>query len=236
MYQGKKIIAIIPARSGSKGLPNKNIKELNGIPLLAHSIICAKESGIIDEVFVSSDSQVYKEIAEKYGANVPFLRPENISEDNSQAYDYIIHTINSFKANCNLEFDYFIVLQPTSPIRKPGHIIDVAKLLIEQNIDSVVSVCKADHIPQLYNHLPDNLSMYKFYTGDKKSFNRQDYGLYYRLNGSIYAMKVNEFIKHKSYYIENSRAYIMDKEFSIDIDEEIDFYIAQKLFEYIKEK
>lgn len=231
MYQGKKIIAIIPARSGSKGLPNKNIKKLNGIPLIAYSIECAKSCEFIDEVFVSTDSQEYANIALKYGASVPFLRPENISNDKSQAYDYVSHCIESYVVKFGYEFDYFIVLQPTSPIRKVYHIMDVVKMLIDQKLDSVVSVCKADHIPQIFNHLPENESMYMFYKDDKNSFNRQDFGEYYKLNGSIYAMKVSEFIKHKSYYIENSKAYIMDKKFSIDIDDELDFFMAEKLLD-----
>lgn len=231
MYQGKKIIVIIPARSGSKGLTNKNIKRLNGIPLIAHSIECARSCEVIDEVFVSTDSQEYANIALKYGASVPFLRPEKISNDKSQAYDYVSHCIDSYGVKFGCEFDYFIVLQPTSPIRKANHIMDVVKMLIDQKSDSVVSVCNADHIPQIYNHLPENQSMYMFYKDDKNSLNRQDFGEYYRLNGSIYAMKVSEFIKYKSYYIENSKAYIMDKKFSIDIDDELDFFIAEKLLE-----
>ncbi len=231
MYNNKRILAIIPARSGSKGLKDKNIKELDGKPLLAYSIEVALKSNIIDEVFVSTDSEIYAEIARKNGASVPFLRPKEISDDKSQAYDYITHTIQIYKEELKLDFDYFIVLQPTSPIREVKHIIEVAKLLIDHEKDSVVSVCEADHIPQLYNHLPQNLSMYKFYIGEDKSFNRQDFGKYYRLNGSIYGMKVKAFFKYKSYYIKNSSSYIMDKIFSIDIDDEIDFFLAEKILE-----
>ena len=229
MYKGKRIIAIIPARSGSKGIKNKNIRTLNGIPLIAHSSICAKRSEIIDEIFLSTDSEEYAEIAKLYGANVPFLRPINISTDRSQAYDYVINALTTYKDQYDKIFDYFIVLQPTSPIRRPEHITDVVKMLVDNNIDSVVSVCEADHIPQIYNHLPENMSMDGFYKEDNNSFNRQDFGKYYRLNGSIYAMNTCEFLKTKSYYIQNSRAYIMDKKYSIDIDDELDLYFAEKI-------
>lgn len=231
MYKGKRIIAIIPARSGSKGITNKNIKTLNGIPLMAHSIICAQKNEIIDEIFVSTDSEEYAEIAKQYGANVPFLRPINISTDRAQAYDYVNNALATYRDKYDKIFDYFIVLQPTSPIRRSEHITEVVKILVDDNIDSVVSVCEADHIPQIFNHLPENMSIDGFYKEDKNSFNRQDFGKYYRLNGSIYAMKTSEFLKTKSYYIQNSRAYIMAKKYSIDIDDELDFYFAEKLFE-----
>lgn len=236
MYQDKKIIAIIPARMGSKGIKDKNIKHFAGIPLLAHSVEVAKKSDIFDEIFVSTDSPVYGDIAKQYGAQVPFYRPQNLSQDSSQAYDYVEHTIQTYKNMLNQTFDYFVVLQPTSPIRLKSHIEDVISLLVDEGRDAVVSVCEADHIPQIYNHLPEDGCLYNFYTEDKTSFNRQDFGKYYKLNGSIYAMKVSAFLQHRSYYIQNSKAYLMEKEFSMDIDSELDFMLAERMVEILHEK
>lgn len=230
MYKNKKILAIIPARSGSKGLPNKNIRELLGKPLIAHSILVAKESKIIDEVFVSTDSAEYAKIAKEYGANIPFLRPEEISGDRSQAYDYIRNALDTYKDKLGEIFDYFIVLQPTSPIRTTEHIKSFLSLLIDEDRESAVSVCEAEHIPQLYNTLPDNQTMKGFFDDASNGLNRQSFGKYYRLNGSLYGMNVESFYKYNSYYIDNSRAFIMEKKFSVDIDDELDFYICEKIY------
>lgn len=233
LYKGKKVICIIPARSGSKGLKDKNIKKLLEKPLMAYSIEVAKKSGLFDEVFVSTDSNEYKKTAESFGAKVPFLRPDDISGDKAQAYDYIKNTLNTYKDKYNKKFDYFIVLQPTSPIRNIEHLREFINLLIEDNHESVVSVCEADHIPQLYNTLPENKSMKGFFDDISRGVNRQSFGKYYRLNGSIYGMKVDSFYKYNSYYIENSRAYIMDKTYSVDVDDEMDFYLCEKIMEKI---
>lgn len=235
MYKQKKIIAIIPARSGSKGMIDKNISLLDGKPLMAHSIISAIESNIFDEIYVSTDSELYSSIGEAYGASVPFLRPHSLSKDSSQAYEYIIHALENYRDKFNKEFDYFVVLQPTSPLRQPCHIIESIKLAIDNHLNSVVSVVKASHIPQLTNKLDDTLSMEGFYINSKNSSNRQDYGTYYTLNGAIYIMKTDKFMECRNYYIENSKAYIMEKIFSVDIDDELDFEYAQFIINKLKD-
>ncbi|MDC0031792.1 acylneuraminate cytidylyltransferase family protein [Candidatus Pelagibacter sp.] len=136
MFNKKKIIAIIPARSGSKRLPNKNIKTFNGYPLLYWSIAAAKKVKIIDEIYVSTDSLKIQKIATKYGALVPFLRPKKYSTDNSTSEKLILHLLKNLKYS----IDYLILLQPTSPLRNYKDIETSLKISIKKRIKSLVSV------------------------------------------------------------------------------------------------
>ena len=143
-----KFIAIIPARGGSKGLPKKNIKKLFGYPLISYSIIASKLSKLIDKTIVSTDSKEIAKIAQDYGAEVPFLRPKNISKDSSTDYEFIYHAINWFKKNKKDIPDYWIILRPTTPLRNPS-IIDKAIKYIKQNKDcsSLVSIHEISETP-----------------------------------------------------------------------------------------
>lgn len=229
MYNNKKFLAIIPARSGSKGLKDKNIKELNGKPMIAYTIEAAKASNIFEDIVVSTDSLKYAEIANKYGATVPFLRPEYLSTDTATTNDVIEYTIKEFQ-KIGKDFDYFILLQPTSPLRTSEDILGAVKLLHIKDANSVVSVCEAEHSPLYMNTLDESLSMEGFLSKDIKT-RRQELPTYYRLNGAIYISKVDYFLKYKYFYGKNSYAYIMDKIRSIDIDDEFDFIMAES---YVK--
>ena len=116
MYRDKRFLAIIPARSGSKGVKDKNIRPLHGKPLMQYSIEAARESGIMDRIFVSTDSPRYADIARAAGAEVPFLRPADIAGDRAVATDYLVHAIETYRT-LGETFDYFALLQPTSPLR-----------------------------------------------------------------------------------------------------------------------
>ncbi len=227
MYKGKNFLAIIPARSGSKGVIDKNIKLLDGKPLMQYSIDAAIKTNVFDEIFVSTDSERYAKIAKKCGASVPFLRPAVIASDESNANEYIIHAISEYE-KMGKTFDYFVLLQPTSPLRTSYDIIGCINLLLNENLDSVVSVCEAEHSPFVYNVLPENNSLYKFVL-EENNKNRQEVGNYYRVNGAVYTMRCNKFIEIKNFYNENSKAYIMKQEQSVDIDTELDFRFTEFL-------
>ncbi|OZV13447.1 CMP-N-acetlyneuraminic acid synthetase [Tissierella sp. P1] len=227
MYNNKKFLAIIPARSGSKGLKDKNIKELNGKPMIAHTIEAAIESDIFNEVVVSTDSQTYGDIAKKFGATVPFMRPDYLSNDTATSIDTIVHTIEEL-SKIRKEYDYFMLLQPTSPLRTKEDIINSIQLLFEKDANSVISVCEAEHSPLYMNTLAENLSMDGFLLKGIKT-RRQELDKYYRINGAIYMCKVDYFLKYNDFYKEKSYAYVMDKKASVDIDDEIDFFIAESL-------
>lgn len=222
-----KILAIIPARSGSKGLKDKNIKNLNGKPMIAYTIEAANQSGIFKDVIVSTDSKKYAEIAEEFGAEVPFFRPQSLANDDSTTNDVIIHSLKEMKKR-NKEYDYFMLLQPTSPLRSSKNIKEAYKLLLQKEANAVVSVCATDHSPLWTNTLDESLSLDDFI---KKNENkrRQELPTYYRLNGAIYLANVDYYIKYKNFYHENSFAYIMSKRESVDIDDILDFYFVETI-------
>ena len=167
-----KNIAIIPARSGSKGLSDKNIKPLVGKPLLAYSIEAALESNMFDTVMVSTDSTIYSEISKEYGADVPFLRSDKASSDTASSWDAVEEVLAGYK-KMGREFDCFMLLQPTSPLRSAQNIIEAFDELKRKNANSIISLCEVDHPPMQCNVLPESLSLDGFIRKDAKSKRRQ---------------------------------------------------------------
>lgn len=227
MYKGNKILAIIPARSGSKGIIDKNIKLLNGKPLIAYTIEATIKSRVCTDIVVSTDSVEYAEISKKFGAEVPFLRPEHLAKDDSSTEDVISFTL--FKlSELNRNYDYIIILQPTSPLRTSEDIKNSITTLIDEKLNSIVSVCEAEHSPLLCNTLNNNLDL-KGFIKKKNNKRRQDLKKFYRVNGAIYAIRVDQYIETKDFYGGLSKAYIMDNINSIDIDTDLDFKFAEYL-------
>lgn len=222
-----KKIAIIPARSGSKGLKDKNIKLLNEKPLIVYTIETAINSHCFDKIVVSTDSDAYAKIAEEYGAEVPFLRSEHLSGDEVATNDVIVDLLIKLK-ELGEEFDYLMILQPTSPLRTSDDIKKAIELMAEKNANAVVSLCEVDHSPLYTGQVPENLRIDGFIKKDI-SYRRQELPKYYRLNGAIYLSKVDYFLKYQDLYQEDCFAYIMDKARSIDIDDEIDFILTEIL-------
>lgn len=224
-----KILAIIPARSGSKGLPHKNIKKLDGKPLIAYTIEAAQKSNLFIDIFVSTDSEEYAEISKNFGAIVPFLRDENLANDNSKISDVIINVLEKLK-KMGKEYDYFMLLQPTSPLRTEEDILNSYNFLKMKNGNSVITVCEAEHSPLWMNTLSENLCLDNFLESTNK--NRQELEQYYRINGAIYLTNVEYYKKFKNFYKDKSYAYIMDREKSIDIDTKLDFIVAEAILKY----
>lgn len=223
-----KNLAIIPARSGSKGLKDKNIKLLNGKPLLAYSIEVAKESALFDEIMVSTDSEEYGQVARKWGASVPFLRWEELSNDTASSWDVVKDVLERYK-ELGKDFETVSLLQPTSPLRTANDIIEGYNNMREKDANIVVAVCEMDHSPLWANTLPDNHSMEVFIRPEIIKMPRQSMSTYYRINGALYIIKVDYLMKCKDIYADKSYAKIMRKEDSIDIDEQLDFIIAEFL-------
>lgn len=220
-------IAVIPARSGSKGLKDKNIKEMAGKPLMAYTIEAARLSGVFDEIMVSTDSEKYAEIARKYGASVPFLRSEATSGDKASTWDTVREVIGNYK-NLGEEFDVVAVLQPTSPLRTADDIKGGMELFDKNHASAVIGVCELEHSINICNTLGENNSMNGFFDSNV-SGRRQDAGKYYRINGALYIQKVDALMNKENLYGEGSYAYIMDKKASIDVDDEMDFKMAESL-------
>lgn len=224
-----KHIAVIPARSGSKGLKDKNIKELRGKPLMAYTIEAALSSGVFDCVHVSTDSEEYATIARECGADVPFLRMRELAGDTTSSWDALRYVINRYE-ELGKVFDYVTLLQPTSPMRDAEDIKNAYKLLEEKDADAVISVCELEHSIQICNTLGENGSMYQFIDSNKVGA-RQLGEKFYRLNGAIYIQKTSMLMSGENLYNENSYAYVMDKIHSIDIDDAFDFRMAQMVLE-----
>ena len=222
MYKNKTFLAIIPARGGSKRLPRKNVLDLNGKPLIAYSIEAGLDSSYIDKVVVTSDDDEILTISKKYGA-ITINRPNELASDTATTFDAIKHAVDNYE-----KYDYIVLLQPTSPLRDRDHIDKAIELLESKNADAIVSVCKMDHSPLWSNTLDESLSMAGFLKDEALNKRSQDLEKYYRLNGAIYICKTEKLLEEKSFFLkENIYAYVMDRENSIDIDEEIDFKMAE---------
>lgn len=221
-------IAIIPARSGSKGLKDKNIKLLNGKPLLAYSIEAAKKSDLFDEIFVSTDSERYAEIARNFGASVPFLRSEELSSDTASSWDVVKDALLNYKKS-GKEFDTITLLQPTSPLRSCYDIIIGYQKLEKENANAVIAVCEVDHSPLWCNTLPENNSLDGFLNQDLVKKPRQSLPTYYRINGALYIVKTEYLMSTDNIYEKKCFAIVMPKENSVDIDDRMDFIIAETI-------
>lgn len=222
-----KNIAIIPARSGSKGLKDKNIKLMNGKPLLAYSIDAAKESGMFAEIMVSTDSQKYADISMQYGANAPFLRSKENSSDNSGSWDAVLEVLSNYK-DMGRRFDTVCLLQPTSPLRTGNDIVEAYRTFQENDVNALTTVCEVDHSPLWTMTLSEDRMLTEF----KKCGSdapRQTLDTYYRLNGAIYIRQIDYSADAICLNDDQEIAFIMDKKRSIDIDDEFDFEIGEYL-------
>lgn len=220
-------LAVIPARSGSKGLKDKNIKLLNGKPLMAYSIKAALQSGLFDCIHVSTDSEHYAEIARKYGADVPFLRTEELSSDTATTWDAMRFVLKEY-GKLGQSFDTLAVLQPTSPLRTWQDIQSAYQILEEKQADSVVGVCEMEHSPLWSNTLPEDGCLNGFIREEVNGA-RQTLPSYYRINGAVYIVRVPFLMEKGDLYGEQGYACIMSKNHSVDIDDELDFTMAEVL-------
>ena len=232
MYKNKKILGVITARSGSKGLKDKNIKELMNKPLIAYTIEAANKSGVFDRVIVSTDSEKYAQISKKWGADVPFLRSAENSTDTAGSWDVIKEVLDKLKSEYSEEYDIVILLQPTSPLRTANNIKEGVDLFIQKDADSVVGVTETDHPMFWCNTINEDLSI-KDFIKKEYNINRQQLPKSYTVNGALYIVKRNILndLKNLNIYGEKSYAYIMNRLNSIDIDGELDFLYVKTILE-----
>lgn len=219
-------LAIIPARSGSKGLADKNIRLLGGKPLIAHSIEAAIASDMFDDVMVSTDSDKYASIAREYGAQVPFLRKAEHSTDSASSWDAVREVLENYAAQ-GLVFDTVTLLQPTSPLRTSRDIEDGFTVFHNNNADAVVAVCEVDHSPLSCNTLPPDGNMLSFVDEKISLMPRQSKPVFYRVNGALYIRRVAPFAEGQDLYGSKCFAYIMPQKRSIDIDTDLDLKFAE---------
>jgi len=228
MYKGKNIFGLIPARGGSKGFPRKNIKRLLGKPLIAWTIEQALASRYLDRVVVSTNDKEIADISKEYKAGVPFIRPKELAEDNTKGIDVVLHAIDWLKENDKQkQYDLIMLLQPTSPLRKSEDIDKAIELLFLKGAKAIVSICEVDHHPLWANTLPEDGCMKDFIRKEIMNKNRQELPTFYRLNGAIYLAYCDYLKKQKSFFNNETFAYIMPQGKSVDIDSEVDFEVAR---------
>ena len=225
-------IAIIPARSGSKGLKDKNIRKLNGKPLMAYTIEAAIKSGLFDTIHVSTDSDQYAGIARNYGAEVPFLRNICNAGDTASSWDVVREVLQKYKER-DKEYDICVLLQPTSPLRDHTEIEKAIKQFVNSDADSLTSVSETEQPIQMCFQLDESLSMEGFANSKYRNYRRQDLDKYYVENGAIYIVKCINILRDGfDFYEGKCLAHPMARAKSIDIDDIIDFFTAEAIIRY----
>ena len=236
MINDRSVLAVIPARSGSKGLKGKNILQLNGKPLIAWTIEAARGSKYIDNLLVSTDDKKISEIANKYHCQTPFLRPLELSLDETPTIDVILHAINYY-LNLGKKYDYFILLEPTSPLRD-SHDIDKALELLDSSRDfanSIVGVSKVESSHPFFDVKIKESGLIEPYANNKfKTVRRQDIDELFYFEGSIYISKTDELINEKSFLHEKTLPYTVPRWKSLEIDELLDLILAESIMNNLK--
>lgn len=233
MYKNKRIIAIIPARGGSVGLPMKNIKKLCGKPLIAWSIENAKESQYLDEIMVTTDDEDIKKIAKEYGANTPFTRPDYLATNQASSFDTVLHTIEYYETVLSQYFDYLILLEPTSPLREIDDIDNMIVKLIDNDMmyDSLCSIGEASTHPSIVKKILNN-RLVPFCSELALTTRRQDNENAYFPYGVGYLVKISSFKEEKTFYTKRNTYYTIKKYQCYEIDDIYDFIAVENIFNY----
>lgn len=231
-----KILAVIPARGGSKEIPRKNIKKIGGKPLIAYTIEAALKSKYLDRIIVSTDDEEIAEIAKKCGAEVPFIRPKELAEDDVPLVpDVLRHSVEELKRNENFDVDIIVMLQPTSPLRKTKYIDLAIEKLINTKCDWVVTVLKVNHHPFRMRRMKgDKLEL--LFAAKKTWAQRQDLPPVYYLTGALYATRKDVIMKKDVFQNKDWRGIAMEEEDGIDIDTLTDFLVVDAILKMRKEK
>lgn len=224
MLNNLKILALIPARGGSKEIKDKNITLLHNSPLISYSITAALDSKYIDDVVVTTDSERIAQVAVLYGAEVPFMRPKELAGDHSTTLDAVIHAIETLK-EIGRTYDVLMLLQPTQPLRTAKDIDLSLERFIEQGRRALVSVSKVSDHPLLIRSIDEEGKLIKM-LNVSSTCRRQDMPEYYRVNGCIYINNIGEIDKDTSFN-DNPIPFIMPRSHSVDIDEPSDLYMAE---------
>ncbi|MGN7469344.1 acylneuraminate cytidylyltransferase family protein [Brevibacillus sp. SAFN-007a] len=224
MIENKSVLAIIPARGGSKGVPRKNIRDLAGKPLIAWTIEEAQKSIYIDRLIVSTDDEEIAEIARNWGCEVPFLRPLELAQDQTPGIDPVLHAMETLP-----EYDYTMLLQPTSPLRLSEDIDACLEHCIKQSAKACVSVTVTDKSPFWMYYLAESSELRPIIKTDRPVLRRQDAPDVYVLNGAIYVAKSDWIKQNRTYLNAETIGFVMPKERSIDIDTMIDFTIVETI-------
>lgn len=236
MYKGKRILGLIPARSGSKGLVWKNIRPLFGKPLIAWTIEAALKSKYLDKIIVSTDAPKIAKISKKFGAGVPFIRPKKLASDRAKSIDVILHALRFYQRDAQ-EFDYLILLEPTSPLREAVDIDKSIELLVN-NTQGAVSIAGVSKViaahPAFDVMINDKGLLVPYERNFAKAGRRQDLSKLYFLEGSIYASQVNELFKRRTFFHKRTLGYIVPKWKSLEVDDFMDLVCIEAIMKNLR--
>src|SRR3712207_2993549 len=225
MYQNNKILAVIPARGGSKGIARQNFTLMEGVPLIAYTLQESEFSKYLDRTIVYTEDLAIKEVAERYGGEVQFLRPAELAQDISKTIDCIVHTVNTLKY-LGEEYDYVVVLQCCSPLRKAWHIDEAIETLLQSKETSLVSVSEVEEHPILMRTLNQDGTL-KNLLNVNSTVRRQDFPSFYKVNGAIYIQKLDKKFNLETNLNDGKLAYVIDRKYVIDIDTLLDIHTLE---------
>ena len=223
MIAGKSILAVIPARGGSKGVPGKNIRPLAGKPLIAWTIEAARQVPHLDRIIVSSEDEAILEISRAFGAETPFIRPMKLARDDTPGIAPVLHALEALPE----KYDYVVLLQPTSPLRTAEDIDAALELCLKRAAPACVSVTEPKHKPWWMFSLSKQAALEALFRD--MPARRQDMPAVYALNGAVYAARTHWLVREQAFVHPETLAYIMPPERSLDIDTEFDFKVAEVL-------
>lgn len=224
MISGKKVLGIIPARGGSKGISKKNINIVGGKPLISWTIEAAKQSSYIDRLILSSDDQEIIHIAQQWGCEVPFVRPTELALDTTPGIEPVLHALNECPG-----YDYVVLLQPTSPLRTTGDIDECIEMCALKGHPICVSVCESDHTPYWMYHLKRDNKISPFIFTEQIVQTRQEAPPLYVLNGAVYVAECDVLHQTRSFITPFTSGYVMPEERSLDIDKPYQMMIADSI-------
>ena len=229
------IIGLVTARGGSKSIPRKNVKPLAGKPLIAWTVEAALQSRGLSRVIVSTDDNEIAQVAQEWGAEVPFVRPSELAQDDSPHIAAVEHAIRWLAAHDNSRPDYIMTLQPTSPLRTAGDIDAAIQIAETHAAIAVVSVCETDHHPYLSKRILPDGTLADFVSSDIVYLRRQALPPAYVLNGAVYLNHRESLLRDQTFLPKGARAYVMPPERSLDINTELDFRFAEFTLGYSKD-
>ncbi len=234
MYKENKILAVIPARGGSKGVPRKNIIEVGGYPLIKYTIDCGKNSKYLDRVVISTEDLLIKKVAEENGGDVPFLRPKELAEDTSKTIDCIVHAVDTLKS-MGEEYNYVMILQNTVPLRKSWHVDEAIEMIVDSSERSLVSISEVDEHPILMRTLNEDKTV-KNLLHMNSTMRRQDFPKFYKVDGAIYIQKLDKDFNLDTSLNDGKLGYVMEKKYTTDIDNYIDIKVVEHYLEKEREQ
>ncbi len=223
-----RVLFVITARGGSKGVPRKNIRLVGKLPLIAYKIISAQKCSVDKRIIVSTDDEEIAAVSAAYGAEVPFMRPDYLASDTADSMDVVWHTVQWIMEHDEDRYDYICLLEPSSPFASSEDLDNALKLIEERGADTLLGMKEVEVNRAFIHSLDSKGGLSKFYEAmkDFKSVRRQDQAKEYTMNGCMYIAKWSYFVKHKSFHAQNSVPYIMPDEKSIEIDSMYNYKVA----------